>query len=152
MAKRMLYIGKQPPDPWHIKPWPNLLKAERNHQPESTHTMSNAQHTPGPWSTAPTQSDHGKTTCIQDASGLIIAKIPWPSESIDEANARLMAAAPEMYEACKAAVAYDDACEECGDDPYDRITYRNPEGKSIDLLRNEWINATRDILARIDTP
>jgi hypothetical protein len=68
------------------------------------------QHTPGPWSLA----DH--STVIVSATGLPVCTVESPDPNIkrderfriQEANARLIAAAPEMLDACKAALA---ACE-----------------------------------------
>ena len=63
-----------------------------------------AQHTEGPWSVgehAP-RGDEGRTIVINGPKGGNIADIFFDDE-VDEANARLIAAAPELLEACKAA-------------------------------------------------
>ena len=72
--------------------------------------MTNAAHTPGPWRVEPLQWDHGASIAIV-ANGQIIATISPENEDEepdmhtakrgphDEANASLIAAAPEMFEA-----------------------------------------------------
>lgn len=63
-----------------------------------THT-----HTPGPWHCSHETSLHG-TKLIYGADGYLIAdagRIHHRTETEMEANARLIAAAPELLEACK---------------------------------------------------
>ncbi len=67
-----------------------------------------SKHTPGPW-----QACHdGKCKCgyvFGDGGRVFVAKAigrgdgvdPWPIEEIQRANARLIAAAPELLEACE---------------------------------------------------
>lgn len=65
--------------------------------------MSQAKHTPGPWRVGPVDD-----TRVEDASGNEVAQIDgdynqpdtWP---VMEANARLIAAAPDLLEAAMAA-------------------------------------------------
>lgn len=55
-----------------------------------------AQHTPGPWEAK--GEDHSERGwCVIDATGMLVAR------RLTEANARLIAAAPDMLEALKAA-------------------------------------------------
>jgi hypothetical protein len=74
-----------------------------------------ASHTPGPWKVQPLQYDQGGTIAICSTPGCgIIATIPPMNEDdeptaetaqrdpCDEANARLIAAAPELLEALEA--------------------------------------------------
>lgn len=58
-----------------------------------------SKHTPGPWEYAPTagHETHGQSVVYND--GLSIAIV-----YDGEANARLIAAAPDLLQACKAAV------------------------------------------------
>ena len=65
--------------------------------------MDNTKHTPGPW------TFNEKTDCIQsehpDHRFSLIAKVATGEDIREEhANARLIAAAPEMYEALKNAL------------------------------------------------
>lgn len=70
------------------------------------------QHTPGPWLCQPTNidgPDYGVCIVADNLGGLVGAALPWATE-IDsgdmarvEANARLIAAAPELLEALRAA-------------------------------------------------
>jgi hypothetical protein len=62
-------------------------------------------HTPGPWASDPTVSFHDRPDlpCVVDEHRLIVAQC-WDdghSEDECEANARLIAAAPELYEALR---------------------------------------------------
>ena len=74
--------------------------------------MSEIKHTPGPWVIGPRYSHDVQTPdgndigAVCDAEqggeeGEIAGNIPW-SEEIAEANARLIAAAPELLEVAKA--------------------------------------------------
>ena len=56
------------------------------------------KHTPGPWSIDP--DDGGPWYCVREPGGGWIAQVPEP----DSADARLVAAAPEMLEALRAIV------------------------------------------------
>lgn len=62
--------------------------------------MTKSHHTPGPWEVLPAQWDEGETLCIQTASiGDVVAFIEGPANERDYANARLIAAAPELLDA-----------------------------------------------------
>lgn len=73
-------------------------------------TDTKAAHTPGPWELLPTETEgdlRGTTIVGSNLGGLVGMVMPWPTE-IDsgdyrrvEANARLIAAAPELLEACE---------------------------------------------------
>ena len=81
--------------------------------------MSTPNHTPGPWAVAPRQWDHGASLAIvAPNNGYVVAIVPFDEDIqvVDEPdgdtvrrhpddvpNAALLAAAPAMYEACKAA-------------------------------------------------
>jgi hypothetical protein len=77
--------------------------------------MTNAAHTPRPWSVEPLQWDHGASIAIV-ANGQIVATIFPKNEDEepnmhtakrrphDEANALLIAAAPELLEAAERVV------------------------------------------------
>ena len=70
-----------------------------------------SQHTPAPWEVQPCQANHGDTTVIVAPNELdgVICEIwspAWdddvqltPDQHRDRANARLIAAAPDMFEA-----------------------------------------------------
>ena len=64
--------------------------------------MTNTQHTPGPWRIG----DAGFTVFGPPKPGALAETIA-PVKS--RANARLIAAAPDMLEACRLFIAYDDA-------------------------------------------
>ena len=63
-------------------------------------------HTPGPWHVDHDQASHGEKLCIVDAEGDIIVRTPItlpesPERAQDQANADLLAAAPELLVACR---------------------------------------------------
>lgn len=69
------------------------------------------KHTPGPWFSRKGQRDGTwKVHDIEDAEGLLLA------EAIKSADARLIAAAPDLLAACiEARKVYDDGdCADCG--------------------------------------
>ena len=71
-----------------------------------------AEHTPGPWKINNNVGRKGELGIIADAAPCIIAIMgnakEWPVEA--QANARLIAAAPALLEACK--VVYDGSLSE----------------------------------------
>ena len=117
-------------------------------------------HTPGPW-TIPEESRFGE----------IVAQKPgqkWPitvarTEEVDiytdgwsgstEANARLIAAAPELLGACQAAIAYDKAIRgraQAGD--FEKLDPRGAiaEGVDLDTLYEEWITLSMCAIAKAE--
>ena len=89
-----------------------------------------SKHTPGPWE-AQQITDEGEERGLAfivaaNLGGLVGAAMPWPTEydsgdfSRIKANARLIAAAPALLEACKAALIQAEGCflnHYPGDDP-----------------------------------
>jgi hypothetical protein len=72
--------------------------------------MSAPKHTPGPWVVSRT---HAGYRIQEPALSRIIADIRWKSSGMDEANARLIAAAPEMAEALRDLLFVCGRCDEC---------------------------------------
>ena len=83
--------------------------------------MTERKWTPGPWRVGPVDD-----TRVEDADGNEVAQIDgdynqpetWP---LMEANARLIAAAPDLYEALEITIGYiewmiEDGCKQCGGD------------------------------------
>lgn len=64
--------------------------------------MTKAKHTPGPWNVAKTT--FGQTIIDAPSIGEIVCRVEEWSEKQDEANARLIAAAPELLDALKLVV------------------------------------------------
>ena len=56
-----------------------------------------SKHTPGPWRVSKNDSIYAKDEFI----GIALSGKPWGRELPQEANARLMAAAPELYDALR---------------------------------------------------
>jgi hypothetical protein len=84
--------------------------------------------------------------------GPAIAYLPQGREDIQEANAHLIAAAPDMLEALKAAVAYDDVVSRRGQDGEISLDPRAAvaEGEDLDSLYFDWINKSREAIAKAE--
>jgi hypothetical protein len=65
-----------------------------------------AQHTPGPWGVEDYRGDGCRFRVWHD--GILIAKIDDDGPDFGEADARLIAAAPDLLEALQAAIAISD--------------------------------------------
>ena len=68
--------------------------------------MTKPTYSPGPWDVEHDQANHGENLCICFGGGNIIARTPGSrpgskERKQDETNARLIAAAPEMFEALR---------------------------------------------------
>lgn len=71
--------------------------------PSESRSKEVAMHTPGPWRTA--SYDNGLTWKVETVEGrLAVASYIAGLRDVDEANARLIAAAPDLLEAAKGAV------------------------------------------------
>jgi len=101
-------------------------------------------HTPGPWWVEPEEASdrRGLAICAEDA---VIATItpdeggPFPLDNLDRANARLMAAAPDLLAACEQATAFI----------WNELN-ENPDKKDMDgSIMDRLINLQTDILATI---
>lgn len=70
--------------------------------------MTNAQHTPGPWLVTDENLPHGPKPTLITYLGVPIGKALDNCDSVEEtyANARLIAAAPELLAACIAALPF----------------------------------------------
>jgi len=63
-------------------------------------------------------------------------------------DARLIAAAPDLLKAAEAAVAYDEAIRQCGNDPDKMASHCTAEGDTLDSLYSEWMVAARVGIAK----
>lgn len=63
-------------------------------------------------------------------------------------KARLLVAAPELLEACKAALAYDKAIRSCGNDPERMSSFCTVSGEDLDTLYFSWVNKSRSAIAK----
>ena len=80
-------------------------------------TTPTAQHTPGPWNVVDTSDDRKRLQIHADAASLIIvASVHSVHDRIGQANARLIAAAPEMLAEILAALAEHAAEQHMGGD------------------------------------
>ena len=65
-----------------------------------------SKHAPGPWAVVDLGYDSGRQVYVADNTGTTVCDCDWSHTDDEcEANARLIAAAPEMYEALKEAEA-----------------------------------------------
>lgn len=66
-----------------------------------------------------------------------------------KAYARLFAAAPELLEACKAALAYDQAIRACANDPNRMSSFCTAEGNDLDALYFAWMSMSHAAIAKV---
>ncbi len=111
-------------------------------------------HTPGPWS-----FEHNSWAessiyaggrqiavfCIDDEAD---EETQDKHEAEKDANIVIAAAAPELYAACEAAIAYDDAIAACGNDPRQMSSFCTAQGDTLDSLYEDWIRKSTAALAR----
>ncbi len=92
-----------------------------------------AKHTPGPWRIANEESLRIRAPEANDATVATITQISlsvrWDPETVS-ANARLIAAAPDLLEACRMMIAWNDA-EEAGPDYGSQTRDTHPDGEQI---------------------
>ena len=74
----------------------------------------------------------------------------FPADTEGEANARLIAAAPDLLEAAKAAVAYDEAIRGCANDPDKMSSYCTAGGDDLDTLYFRWLTLARAGIAKVE--
>jgi hypothetical protein len=103
-------------------------------------------HTPGPWKVYPKGVlNPGFQVCDR----IVAEKYNGgDSKSPSDANAKLIAAAPDFLEAAKAAVAYDAAIQSAANDPEKMSSLCTAEGEDLDLLYARWISLSRAALAK----
>ena len=67
-----------------------------------------SKHTPGPWTASMGTEDDNERWCVLNEAGYLLATVengaPGDTLETEEANARLIAAAPGLLAACKAVV------------------------------------------------
>ena len=97
--------------------------------------MADAKHTPGPWELARNDQHAGSIATLYGCEGgyIEVWTTKWPAGVNQEANARLIAAAPELLEALQSIV---DDHEFCGNSWGDR--------------REAWIATARAALAKAE--
>ena len=113
------------------------------------------KNTPGPWLVVPgTPLMFGGSDAII-AEGIDDAVVCMMGHDMPEvdANARLIAAAPELLGACQAAIAYDKAIRgraQAGD--FEKLDPRGAiaEGVDLDTLYEEWITLSMCAIAKAE--
>jgi len=100
--------------------------------------------TPGPWEVDATRilANDERRTVVCEVTGSI-------KYSSTQADARLIAAAPDLYAAAVAAIAYDAAIHSCANDPDKMTEFGTAQGDDLDLLYADWIDKAGAGLAKV---
>ena len=96
-----------------------------------------SEHTPGPWTAAHVGGNEFEVWGEAEGGG--------PEDRT--ADARLIAAAPALLEACQLGSEYDLELQSCGADPDRMTSHCTVQGDDLDTLYAKWINATRAAIA-----
>lgn len=101
-----------------------------------------AQHTPGPWDARPKRGDTDSWWVTASPKHWYVAECV-ARQAENEANARLIAAAPDLLVAAQAALAYDEAIRQRGlmGDKLERapgLPGALAEGHDLDALYWDW--------------
>ena len=103
-------------------------------------------HTPGPWRQ---DTMSGTTVWGGDKThGNAVAVCQGFEREENRANAALIAAAPDLLDAARCAIAYDAAIQSCANDPDRMSSFCTAEGDSLDALYAAWIDAARAAIAK----
>ena len=106
--------------------------------------MTEIKHTPGPWSYCVEPMENGAPFgTVMGSNGESIVYMTLDPDHI-LANARLIASAPELLEACEAMIAWDDA-EKAGPDYGSLTRDTHPEGEAI---WRKWWDGQSELCAR----
>ena len=106
-------------------------------------------HTPGPWEWLEDKFNGGYSGLVAPRTGEEVL-FPnhrnegddgdaWFEDFPNEANAHLIAAAPELLEAAESAMRYDKAIRSCANDPDRMASYCTAEGEGLDTLYCDWM-------------
>ena len=124
------------------------------------------KHTPGPWKVSLPDDDyygvirvwcHAKDSsdtipvaiCPQEHSASINMLTGEDLETNETAaNARLIAAAPDGLEANLAVIAYDEAIQQCGNNPEKMASFCTARGDNLDILYSRMIDKARAAIAK----
>lgn len=113
-----------------------------------THTESKPTHTPGPWrvvrrNNKPVGLAYGYLRIETQANGASVAALQLPERDSDgEANARLIAASPDLLAACEELLKADEYAESVGvtlDDHMNRAERRRILTAAIAKARREGV-------------
>lgn len=108
-------------------------------------------HTPGPWiarrGTIGTAQFH-----IAEMMPSAYPDMPpgFAPAAQQEANAALIVAAPELLDAARAAVRYDEAIQSCANDPEKMSSFCSAEDETLDDLYTDWIDKARAAIAKAE--
>jgi enoyl-CoA hydratase/carnithine racemase len=100
------------------------------------------QHTRGPWIVA--SYEQGQSYVVESARHYRVCEVGDLNESPQNAaNARLIAAAPDLLAACRAALDYDAAILRHAENGQQWV-----QGDDLDALYDAWASAARHALAK----
>jgi hypothetical protein len=119
--------------------------------------MNAAKHTPGPWEVCRWETKRIVIRPVYPTPGCTTGFAPLAvvggdkrtvTEAGKQANARLIAAAPELLEAAEAALLYDEALRSCRNDPREMASFCTAQGDDLDALYDDWIKKSRAAIAK----
>src|SRR5690606_13258634 len=108
----------------------------------------------GPWLVATSNSwrrivnQRGETVCAPCTQPDGHPDLTFPNGGADGPDARLLIAGPELLAAAKAAIAYDEAIQQCADDPDSMSSFCTAEGDDLDRLYVDWASKARAAIAK----
>lgn len=109
--------------------------------------MKEFKGTPPPWTavkgifwTVENEDSYRIASCVESEN------VGLPERDDSQANALLIAAAPDLLKACQAAIDYDRAIARCGDDPETMASFCTAQGEDLDDLYSTWITTSREAL------
>jgi len=66
----------------------------------------------------------------------------------DEKIAALISATPELIKAAELAIVYDEAIQQCANDPEKMASFCTATGEDLDALYLDWVTAARTAIAK----
>lgn len=113
-----------------------------------------ARHTAGDWFVTTDRSSPHELVIDAVVNGVtvhiaLVHIVPGPDE-VTLANAAVMAAAPELLAAARAALAYHEAIASCANDPERMASFCTAEGDDLDALYMAWHSASTSAVAKAE--
>lgn len=118
---------------------------------DDTQDTAIEKHTPGPWAVKPYSSDTGDFTVTSPSLPFIANTIGGTDQ--EHGNALLIAAAPDLLAACKAAELYDAAINRrAKTDDVKRLDAGGAiaEGIDLDTLYHDWCDKAMSAIAKAE--
>jgi hypothetical protein len=123
-----------------------------SHAPAARSAELRSLSTPGPWYVLDGRRVSWASPYREVGDGFssycVAITQEWPGLIDAEANARLIAAAPELLAAAEAAVAYDAEIQGCANNPDRMASHCTAQGQTLDDLYERWIALSLAALAK----